>query len=296
MSVLNIVLKFRCFHNFTSSFFPCAIILTETIFSLSLSLLIFSNEVSCIQLFISDTSSNLYFLDKVTSSTTLHEVRKTCENWFHYGMFVNGPLKESLRNVLHNISNDPSYVGLPINPVLLYRELEEHRNVLDHIFRKKILSDDQMALLFPANKLQTDSVNFDIPLLVVLIMHFTNLPRPVLGWNAATNTITDQSIAANVICARELNNDFHLTMPRHLDKKTFDAKWEEGDNVVRSLGYTYDSQALKTEPLYPTKSSVVHLMILFLQYEQRDLKIKINSIDADINSRGKMLPDAKEVN
>ena len=232
----------------------------------------------------------------VTSSKPLHEVIQTCENWFHYGMFVNGPLKESLRNVLHNIYKDPSYVGLPINHLRLYEELEEHRNVMNNLWRKNILSKEQMELLFPANNLQTDSVNFDIPLLVVLIMHCTTLPHPVMGWNATTTPITDQSSAANVIRARDLSRYFHDTIPRHLDKQTFDDKWEEGDDVVKSLGYTYDSKALKTEPLYPTKPSVVNLLVLFLQYEQRDLKIKINSINADINSRGKMLPHSKEVN
>ena len=223
----------------------------------------------------------------MTSSKTLHEVIETCENWFHYGMFVKGPLKESLRNVLHNISKVPSYVGLTINPVSLYGELEEHRNILNNLWRQKILSEDQMALLFPANKQQTDSAKFDIPLLVVLIFHCTTHPHPFNGWNATPDQ-RDQSRAANVIRARELNNYFHHTMPRYLDKQTFDAKWEEGDKVVKSLGYTYDLQALKTEPLYPEKLSVMHLLVLFLQYEQRDLKNKINSpINADINSRGK---------
>ena len=201
-----------------------------------------------------------------TSSKTLHEVIKTYENWFHYGMFVIGPLKESLRNVLHK--------RLPINPVRLYGELEQHRNALNNL-----LSEDQMALLFPANNLQTDSANFDIPLLAVLIMHCTNLSK-LFWWNATTTSIGD-----SVIHASKLNDAFHHAIPAHLDKQTFDAKWEEGDNVVKSLGYTYDSQALKTEPLYPEKLSVMHLLVLFLQYEQRELKRKINSINEDINFR-----------
>ena len=40
-------------------------------------------------------------------------------------MFVHEPLKESLRNILHNVSGDTSYKGLPIIPRDLYTELDQ---------------------------------------------------------------------------------------------------------------------------------------------------------------------------
>ena len=192
-----------------------------------------------------------------TSSDSLLSLSTTIklyENWFHYGLFVYEPLTTSVRNVLHNIYNDPSYHGLPVNPVDLYNELyNHHKDTL-----KRLLNSQQMMLLFPGSR-RTCSENLQIPVLVVLIRNCTNLYPPtnmyppVCGWDDVDPL--DQSKAANVIRARLLADFFHYVDPKNFDKYTFDAKWREGDAVVTALGYGYDSHALKHASLAQTTLS-----------------------------------------
>ena len=196
--------------------------------------------------------------------TSLASIMKTYEHWLHYGTFVHEPLKGSLIGVLHNVSGDTSYDGLPTNPANLYTEFDKkHRVKLNKLLEKGILKKDQMQLIFPPGKQETYSNKFDVTLLVVLIINCCNLPPPVKGWKDKNPPLSHQSKAANVIRARELRNFFHHTEPKDFDKKTFDAKWLEGDEVVNKLSYKYDSQALKTASLDPTRLSVVHSLLQF---------------------------------
>ena len=200
------------------------------------------------------------------------------EHWFHYGTFVHEPLKTSLLNVFHNVSGDTLYKGLPSNPTDLYRELDKnHRGTLRKLQRNGILKQDQMLLIFPNNKQETYSEKFDVTLLVVLIINCCNLPPPVNGWKDKDPPISDISIGANVIRARELRNFFHHTDPKDFDKQMLDKKWLEGDRVVSALGCIYNSEALKTATLDPTKLSVVLSLLQFLQIEQDASKKQINS-------------------
>ena len=220
------------------------------------------------------------------SVTSLSSIITTYEPWLHYGTFVHEPLKESLLGVLHNLSGDTSYDGFPTNPKDLYREFDKnHRVTLNKLLGKGILKKDHMQLIFPPNKQETYSNKFDVTLLAVLIINCCNLPPPVNGWKDKNPPSSDQSKAANVIRARELRNFFHHTEPKDFDKKTFDAKWLEGDEVVNRLSYKYDSQALKTASLDPTKLSVVHSLLQFLQINQNAIQKQIDSNAEDMKSR-----------
>ena len=205
------------------------------------------------------------------------------ENWLHYGLFVHEPLTTSVRNVLHNISNDPSYVGLPVDPVELYNELyHNHKPTLKKLQHKGILKRDQMMLLFPDSE-RTYSENMQIPLLVVLIRNCTNLRPPKNGrWDNIYSL--DQSKAANVVRARKLDTMFRYGEPKTIDKYTLDAKWKEGDEVVTALGYTYDSQPIKNASLDQTTLSVVIPQVRNLQIEQSDLMKKMNLITPVLKS------------
>ena len=236
--------------------------------------------------------------------TSLSSIIKTYEHWLHYGTFVQEPLKESLLGVFHNLPGDTSYDGLPTNPKDLYREFDKnHRDTLNKLLRKGILKKDHMQLIFPPNKQETYSNKFDVTLLVVLIINRCNLPPPVNsllhinGWKDKNPPPSDQSKSSNVIRARELRNFFHHTEPKDFDKKTFDAKWLEGDEVVNRLSYKYDSQALKTASLDPTKLSVVHSLLQFLQINQNAIQKQIDSNAEDMKSRlEKDLKDQLEYN
>ena len=122
----------------------------------------------------------------MTSASTplmsLSSIIKTYEHWLHYGIFIHEPLKASLIDVLHNLSGDTSYNGLPSNPWDLYQELDKnHKIILNKLLKNGILKKDQMELIFPANK-ETHSDKFDVTLLVILIINCTTLKPPVNGW------------------------------------------------------------------------------------------------------------------
>ena len=213
---------------------------------------------------------------------SLANIIKTYENWLHFGTFVHEPLKESLRNVLHNNSFDSSYQGLPIDPVALYQELnQKHRPILDKLLRKGVLQNDQMLLIFPPNCKETHSDKFDITLIVVLIINCTELRPPATGWKNKHPPINDQSKAANVIRARELRNIFHHKEPKDFDEQTFNAKWKEGEDIITALDYTYDTQTLKSACLDPTRLSVINSLVEYLQIEQNALKKTVDSINAE---------------
>ena len=202
---------------------------------------------------------------------------KKYEHWFHYGTFIHEPLKTSLLNLFHNVSGDTSYNGLPSNPKDLYRELDQnHKGTLMKLQQKGVLKQDQMLLIFPNHRKETFSDKFDVTLLVVLIINCCNLPLPVNGWKDKHPPISDISVGANVIRARELRIFFHHTDPMDFDKQILEKKWLEGDTVVSALGYNYNSKALKTASLDPTKMSVVLSLVQFLQIEQDASKKQID--------------------
>ena len=251
----------------------------------------------------------IYFLDMAASSTPLlstsallptasaptvlsvNDIIKTYDNWLHYGMFVHEPLKESLRNILHNVSGDTSYKGLPINPRDLYTELDQnYRHKLTNLLQIHILSKDQFELILPTNAPETHSDKFDVTLLAVIIRNCTTLKAPVKGWKDKHPAASDQSKAANVIRARELRNYFHHIEPKDLDDtQTFDLKWQEGDDIITGLGYTYDSKELKESSLDPTNVLVLQSVVQFLKIKtSKDMEsctddIKKNAEDIQEN-------------
>ena len=198
-------------------------------------------------------------------------------------MFVHEPLTTSVRNVLHNISNGPSYVGLPVDPVELYNELyNHHKRELQKCQRRGIIKICQMELLFPDSK-RTYSENMQIPLLMVLIKRCTNLPPPINGKWYDLDPL-DKSKAANVIRARSLAKYFHYEVPKNFDKYAFDAKWQEGEDVVTALGYTYDSEAIRNASLDQRTLSTVIPQVQDLQIEQTDLMKRMDLITPVVKS------------
>ena len=229
----------------------------------------------------------------VAYSTTpsLATVIKSYENWLHYGLFVHEPLTTSVRNVLHNIYNDPSYVGLPVNPVELYIELcNYHKLKLDRLHQKGILSWHQMMLLFPDSK-RTYSENMQIPLLIVLIRNCTELCLPIKRKWHEPYLKGDQSKEANVVRASLLAVCFRQEDPKIFDKHTFDAKWQEGNDIVKALGYTYDSEALKNSSLDPTRLSILYSILQYHFIQHNALK---SQLDCTGTEDGKSIAKASD--
>lgn len=68
-------------------------------------------------------------------------------------------------------------------PNTLQAVLMSHLPLMLKLKRRKILTDLQWDLLFPASPAHVDSSTFDITLLVVLLRNICSLPAPVKGWD-----------------------------------------------------------------------------------------------------------------
>eukprot|EP00111_Clytia_hemisphaerica_P019004 TCONS_00056191-protein len=148
--------------------------------------------------------------------------------WLRLATFLHGPLKSFLLHVLHNLSNDPTYNGLPQDPQKLYLELSTpaNRKTINDLKngkngKKKVLQQDQVDALLPPTVNATDSSQFDVTLICILIINFTDLPAPLKGWKNKNPPTTDLSIGAFVIRAREWRNYIHHTDPDKINQTEF---------------------------------------------------------------------------
>ena len=185
-----------------------------------------------------------------------NQITQTNEKYYRLVSLVYNALLPALRDVLHNISGDPSYTGLPMNEADCYKELDTtHRNIICGLLKKKLLSKDQLNLLLPPNQL-TSTKTFDVTLMVCLIRNVLHLPYVSNKWEYNTLNHADSSIAANVIRARQIRNFLSHNGPSAVDQPTFTRLWMEGDRVIRELKYNIDLNVLLAAPLDP--STIFH--------------------------------------
>ena len=203
---------------------------------------------------------------------TINAAIKEIEYWLRLATFMHHPLKQALLNVLHNTSNNPSYIGLPRDPTDLYRELStKHYATIQRLVAKKVLQKDQLELLLPPNKTSTDSQQFDITLITLLIANCTTLPAPVNGWRSKDKPLdTDLSIAADAVRGRKWRNYVHHTDPADIDEATFNTKWDEGVRIVNRLGLICDTNKLKTMSLDPKHDGVLASLLTFMNKLKSD--------------------------
>ena len=133
------------------------------------------------------------------------------------------------------------------------------------------MQKDQIDKLLPPNSNATDSSEFDVTLLCILIINFTTLPAPANGWGDKNPPLMDISIAAFVIRAREWRNFIHHTEPNKITEAVFNQKWREGEKIINNLGFTYDTTQLKTISLDLKYENVVKSMYLYLERKQEAL-------------------------
>lgn len=195
------------------------------------------------------------FLGSVNRENSIDTVIAENEGWMRLYMLLDSGLKEALLSVLHNDNTDPTYNGLPRDPKTLYIELStSHYAMLFRLRRRNKISNEQWDKLFPAN-CETHSVNFDVNLLCLVIINCTFIPPPATGWDHRKLLPTDNSKAANVLRCREWNNSLQRTDPKDIDQIVFSTTWDDGDKIIKSLGYTnVDTNSLKTMPLKLVKS------------------------------------------
>ena len=209
---------------------------------------------------------------------TIGDTIKDIEYWLRLATFMHQPLKLALLNVLHNTSSNPFYVGLPSDPSDLYQNLStRHYATIQRLVAKKVLQQNHVELLFPTNKTSTDSQEFDITLIVVLIRNCTTLPAPLKGWNDKKPPDSDTGVAADVVRGREWRNYVHHTEPSDVDEVVFNMKWDEGVGIVKRLGLTYDTSRLKVISLDPKHDAVLSSLLTFMNQlkNKQDAKFKI---------------------
>ena len=231
----------------------------------------------------------------MSSYVSVQNAIKEIEHWLRLTCFLHDPMKNALLQVLHNKLNDPSYQGIPENPVALYQFFSNNRNTLHDLVKKKLLRKDQLELLLPPGGNQTFSSDFDVTLITLIIQYFTNLSPPKKGWKTKNPPSTDLSIAAFVIRAREWRNFINHVDAKTIDLLLFQQKWQEGCDIINGLKYQYNTKFLETMPLDPKHDLVLKSLkwclavqsndIQDLQCDVNDLRSDITTIQCEISSR-----------
>ena len=207
---------------------------------------------------------------------SIHTVIQVIEFWLRLATFLHEPLKQALLRILH----DPSHNGLPIRPQQLYTVLSTtYKKKITKLKNKRILQQDQVDKLLPPNSTATDSSEFDITLICILIRNCTNLPAPLNGWDDKNPPSNDQSIAAFVIRAREWRNFVHHTEPKNITLAIFQQKWAEGANIVHNLGFQYDTNKLLNISLDPQHKTFLKPIFHYLNNVKNSLTQQIQTID-----------------
>ena len=169
------------------------------------------------------------------------------KQWLKCLVAVNVLTRDALLEVLH----DPKRGGIPSDPQKLYDFFQEKKqqDKIKELQKKKVLNPDQVALLLPQNQ-RTFSEKWDITLICVVIINFSNLPPPTNGWFKPLDA-GDISVSAFVVIARsELRNKLnHGTAEDFNDEKTFRPLWQMIYNVLNAFQYTKinDFQDLETD-------------------------------------------------
>ena len=218
----------------------------------------------------------------MSTCKSISQVTQEIQHWLRLAIFLHGPIKENLLCVLHNKNKDISYNGLPEDPADLYQELSTtHLNTINKLVKNKILKKDQVEILLPKNgDNKTYSDQFDITLLVLLIINFTTLAPPKGGWNKPPKD-NDTSIAANVLRCREWRNFLNHTDASAIDEHAFNIKWSEGVTILIGLGGKTDPiKVLKTISLDPKHD----LVLKSLYHFNNVIRTKQQTQDKDIRA------------
>ena len=195
------------------------------------------------------------------------DVIKDTEDWLRLNILNHSGLADALLAILHNDDKDPSYNGLPKDPrLLLYTEFNTTwLPTIDELSRKRTINPTQRKKLLPANQ-KVNTKEFDVSLIIILIINCTDLPAPSTGWDVRqTLSPTDNSKAANVLRAREWRNFIYHTGHKEINDAIFKAKWKDGENILKALLSNFDTNALKITPLDPTTSTLQHALIKSLE-------------------------------
>ncbi|XP_057309574.1 uncharacterized protein LOC130647649 [Hydractinia symbiolongicarpus] len=221
---------------------------------------------------------------------TLENFVTSCQLWLRLAMFILGPLRSALLDVLHNN-------GVPKQPKDLYSFLVSKRTLLARLKGKGVITQPQWKLLFPPGKKETDCNLFDITLIVLLIEALTSIAPDDGNWRNDNPPDTDTSVGAFCIRARNMRNYLnHFADITALNGSEFSLKWSELLKILRGLNYNhpFDVNDLKTASLDLQNNLVLRSIVLDHQIKLHGLKNSNMSLKNQIttnvtNLEGKLL-------
>ncbi|XP_057309487.1 uncharacterized protein LOC130647589 [Hydractinia symbiolongicarpus] len=203
---------------------------------------------------------------------TLQKFIYSCELWLRLAMFILGPLRDALLNVLHNN-------GVPNQPKDLYNFLNSKKSLLARLKGKGVITQPQWRLLFPGGKNETDSNLFDITLIMLLIEALTSIKPNDGDWRNNNQPVMDISVGAFCIRAKSLRNYLnHFPNIADLKNPDFSTKWSELLIVINGLKYNtpFNVNDLKTVSLDLQNNLLLRALVLSNQ-------VKLNHHDAEID-------------
>ena len=214
---------------------------------------------------------------------------KENQYWLRLVVCASEHINPGLLGVLHNDgpNPDPTYIGIPRDPKLLYTFLSTPQSLLIINRLKKIglLKQDQFELLFPPGCIETDSKTFDPTLNQVMIRNFTTLKTANGRWKIDEILPGDTSVAANTVRAVALRNSvYHYGNPAAMRKPEFDNKFTQADNILKGMRYTGNISIVKTMSLDPERVSVLKALYNLVQIQANKLQNAYDNSAADIAS------------
>lgn len=206
-------------------------------------------------------------------STPGHIVTANADYWIRVNLAVELHIKDALLDILHNSSNDPSYQGLPTNGYLLYQRMVQFKTSHGKKLAR-VLKQDQWDTLCPNSGI-SNSQEWDITLITVVIINVLQLPPPINGWNQPPH-VSDTSKAAFVLRARKIRNEIkHGSLKDISTNQQFNQIWTQTEKALHDVGYNQNKMKqfndLETNDLEFYTPSVVNILKAKFQQLEVDL-------------------------
>ena len=206
-------------------------------------------------------------------------------NYFKICRLLIGKGGNAFRGVLQTKIN-----GSP-PPSTLDSLLNSHKLSLHNLrFKCRVITPTQWDLLFPASG-SSDSTNFDITLLTILLRNVCGLDSPTAGWNAQP-LASDTSISAEILRIKTFRNDVYAHLPcPELDDTEFERLWREISKPLIKLGIPqHDIDELEETPL--SREEEIYKQKL-KEWKERDGEL-ISKLNEEVNSVKKRLTNVEK--
>lgn len=207
-------------------------------------------------------------------STPGYIVAANADYWIRVNLAVEIHLKQALLDILHNTDNDPTYQGLPRDGKQLYARMVQFKAT----YQKKlarVLKKDQWDVLCDQKIGISDSKQWDITLIVVVIINELQLPPPLNGWQQFPPAAHDKSKAAFVLFARYLRNMVkHGSLKDVATVQQFSTIWNQIESALQDVNYKNmkDFNELKTSDLEFYTAAAVNVMKAKYHTLQQEVK------------------------